>query len=40
MLTHDAKESNLQKALKQDDKLEILHSKTIVIRIEESLELS
>jgi len=40
MLTHDAKESNLQKALKQVDKLEILHSKTIVIRIEESLELS
>jgi len=37
MLTHEAKESDLQKALKQMDRLAILRQKTIVIRIEDGL---
>ncbi len=37
MLTHEAKESNLQKALKQIDRLDVLRHKTMVIRIEEGI---
>ena len=37
MLTHEAKESSLQKALNQIDKLDVLRHKTMVIRIEDKI---
>ena len=37
MLTHEAKESNLQKALRQLEKLSMLKGKTMVIRIVEDI---
>ncbi|MCP4717744.1 MAG: homoserine dehydrogenase [Deltaproteobacteria bacterium] len=37
MLTHEAKESNLQKALKQMQKIELLRKPTMLIRIEDGL---
>ncbi len=37
MLTHEARELNLQRALKQMDRLAILRQKTMVVRIEDSL---
>ena len=37
MLTHEAQESNLQKALRQIDRLAILGKKTMVIRIEDGI---
>jgi homoserine dehydrogenase len=37
MLTHEAKESDLQKALKQIDRLAILRHKTMLIRIEDGI---
>ncbi len=36
MLTHEAKESDLQKALKEIDRLSMMKKKTMVIRIEDS----
>jgi len=37
MVTHEAKESSLQKALNQIDKLDVLRHKTMVIRIEDKI---
>ena len=37
MLTHEAKESSLQKALNQIDRLDVLRHKTMVIRIEDKI---
>jgi homoserine dehydrogenase len=37
MLTHEAKESNIQKALRQLEKLSMLKGKTMVIRIVEDI---
>jgi homoserine dehydrogenase len=36
MLTHEAKEADLQKALKEIDRLAMMKNKTMVIRIEDS----
>jgi hypothetical protein len=36
MLTHEAKEADLQKALKEIDRLAMMKGKTMVIRIEDS----
>ena len=38
MLTHEAKELNLQKALRQIDRLSVLRRETMVIRIEDGLQ--
>ena len=37
MITHEAKEKNIQKALRNIDELDIIKDKTILIRIEENL---
>lgn len=35
MMTHESKEKNVQKALKEIDRLDIVRGKTILIRIED-----
>ncbi len=38
MMTHEAKEKNVHRALKEIDQLHVIHGKTILIRVENQLE--
>jgi homoserine dehydrogenase len=37
MLTHQAREADMQRAIKQIDRLDLLRQKTVVIRIEDGI---